>query len=142
MLTIRSLGVLVFLVLALANGGRDAAKGQAEPGPVYEGQSLTHWIAALQDANPKVRLQAATALGKMGVTRSGAAWKPAIPALIERFQDADQAVFPATAVAPGGSPDAMPDLCRALAHKDAQGRRWSAFARGEMGRGPTGRLPA
>jgi HEAT repeat protein len=113
---------------------RADAKG---PEPVHKGQPLSHWIKALQDANPKVRLQAATALGKTYLKES-----PAISALIERFQDEDKAVCQAAAVALGGSLQAMPALCRGLTNKDPRVRRWSAFAIRHMRRVMGGLLAA
>lgn len=95
---------------------------------VAEGKSLDEWIKALEDKQAKVRLQAATALGRLGFEA-----RPAVPALIERLKDQDEMVCQAAARALS-QVAGVPDLVRLLGHKDARVRRWGAFAIGDLRR--------
>jgi HEAT repeat protein len=121
-------------VVAVANGNAKAQLDKAEN--VFEGKPLTDWIKALEDKKPQARIQAATALGRMGFKA-----RPAVPALIERFKDEDDMVCQAAAVAMGRIAD-VADLIRVLGDKDVRVRRWGAFAIGDLRRSLGGLHPA
>ena len=55
--------------------------------PSYEGKSIDEWVKDLKSNDARVRGEAAAMLGRIGAPA-----KPAIPALIETFKDADPMV--------------------------------------------------
>jgi HEAT repeat protein len=124
---LKLLGLFVALMILIEGELRIVRADAKEAEPVHGGKSLSSWITALGDADAKNRLRAVMALGEIPFKES-----PAIPALIERFKDEDQAVCRAAAAALGRKQYAVPALCHALGDKEARVRRWGAFALRKM----------
>ena len=74
--------VFAFCVLVVMLSGC----GQADP-PLSGGKPVSHWLAALQDPDPKCRQKAVTKLGNVGATDAAV-----YPALVEALKDADASV--------------------------------------------------
>jgi hypothetical protein len=84
-----SLGVMVLLLTATANGQATAAKSQE---PVSDGRTLSEWIADLKALAPQTRNAAAYEIASMGPAAAAA-----VPALIVALDDPAAAVrFPVT----------------------------------------------
>jgi HEAT repeat protein len=64
------------------------------PPPLAGGKPVSHWVAALQDREPKMRKKAATKLGNVG-----AADPAAVPALVGALKDPDAGVRAEAALA-------------------------------------------
>jgi len=126
---------LTFAFIVVVTNGNAATQFDKDES-VFEGKPLKDWIKTLEDKQPQARVQAATALGRMGHKA-----EPAVPALIERFKDEDEMVCQAAAVALGRVASAA-DLIRVLGNKDARTRRWGAFAIGNLRRPLGGLHPA
>jgi HEAT repeat protein len=122
------------LIAALVNGTARAQLDKAED--VFEGKRLNDWIKALEDKQPQARIQAATALGRVGFNS-----RQAVLALIARFKDEDEMVCQAAAGALGRIAN-VADLVRILGNNDASVRRWGAVAIGDLRRALGGMHPA
>src|SRR5438270_11030202 len=98
----------------------------------HNGQTISHWRHALQDPNPKVRIEAANAIGTLG----GQA-KSAVPELIAAIQDKHDAVRVKAATAlwsiSQDAKEAVPALTAALKDQSAEVRLCAAGALGEIG---------
>ncbi|MCI0639525.1 MAG: HEAT repeat domain-containing protein [Gemmataceae bacterium] len=97
--------------------------------PTYGKDALPLVLDSLRDAEPRVRMQAAFALGRVSGDLS-----KAVPKLGELVQDADPVVRAAAVAALGrGGEEALPHLKTALADPTANVRAAAALALGSLG---------
>jgi HEAT repeat protein len=110
------LSLLVGLALAAWAGPPLRAPIRAEApdsrAPAYKGKSLEAWIAALQDRDPAVRTEVATALRAYGPEAP-----EVVPALIGSLRDKEVRSISADALLAWGRP-VVPELVKALKGKD------------------------
>src|SRR5436853_416173 len=96
------------------------------------GKPLGQWRQALKDPSPKIRREAAVALGKAGTQSKGA-----VPDLAAALKDSDDGVRIQSANAlwsiSADAAGAVPELTAALKDKNAEVRLNAAGALGEMG---------
>ena len=84
--------------------------GKSEPDPTYSGRPLSHWLRALQSADPETRDGALDALRPIGPEA-----KAAIPALVELMGSDDVFVgAPVSCLLGQIGPAALPALMEAL----------------------------
>ena len=93
-----------------------------------EAKELDELIKQLSDRDERMRIQAAKALGNLGV-------KAVVPSLIKSLSDTDRDVQQAAAKAPGklGYGSAVPALITALSDSEGMVRRYAAEALGKLG---------
>src|SRR5262249_49846807 len=127
----RARGVCLCLaVLLLAGQGgeaqdKDKPKKAPTKEPQFKGKPLSHWTKALKGKDVLARVEALNVLAQ-----AGAEAKPAVPALIGVFRDADAPYLhplAAVALARVGAP-AVPDLQTALKDKVGLVRGGAALA--------------
>jgi len=130
--TIRQLSVATIATVALA---LSACSPQSvvqlapppQPEPTFQGRSLSDWTEALKDSNPKTRVGAAWALGRIGPSAA-----PAVPALIEALSDPDKLVRTQSIAALGkigpGAAAAIPSLDQLATDNDWATRKLASAA--------------
>jgi HEAT repeat protein len=113
----------ILLVVVLAAVGC----GGGSPSTQVGGKSVSHWVQALQDRDPRVRKKAVDKLGNVGTA------DPAVvPALIQALKDRDagvraEAVLRLLQLGPAAR-DAVPALAEAQKDADATVRDHAARA--------------
>jgi HEAT repeat protein len=113
--------LLILVLLALLCGCRKA------PPTLAHGQPVSHWVEALRDPDPVVRMKAVKILGNVGPADA-----TAIPALITAVKDADfavrdEAVLALLKIGPAAR-DAIPVLTEAQHDEDPTVRSHAAKA--------------
>jgi HEAT repeat protein len=101
--------------------------GRKESPIQSHGKPVSHWVEALQDANPKARKKAVIALGHVGT-----ADPDVVPALIEAVKDRDaavrcEAILALFNIGPAAE-DAIPVLAAAKKDQDSRVRSYAAKA--------------
>src|SRR5262245_40640575 len=95
--------------------------------PVYDGKTVSEWVALLKDKDDKVRLKAA-----FWLRQAGPEAKAAVPGLLDSLKDKNVSVRQESAFALGriGPPakPAIPSLINALKDEDYYVRYGSVFA--------------
>jgi HEAT repeat protein len=115
---------VVLPLLLVVAGGCNGKKGEE---PKAGGRPLSHWLEALHDKDPAVRLKAATKLGNIGSD------DPAVvPALIAATKDADatvraEAILSLLKIGPKAK-EAAPALTEALKDRDPKVRQYAEKA--------------
>src|SRR5262245_8418255 len=125
-------GLLSLLLSGAVWLGGPPLMDAAEKEPTFEGKSLSAWVEALKDKDPKIRVQAAKALESIGPKA-----KAAVPALIDALKDESVLVRGPAAGALGGiGPEAkaaVPALVETLKDKNEHLRCQAALALGKIG---------
>lgn len=134
--TTSSLGLLVLLVV-VAPTARAAETPEAQS--IFQGRTLSQWIAALRSEQLPLRVRAITALSEAGPAASVAV--PALPGVFREREASPLQPLAAMALARVGV-RAIPQLERALAHESPQTRAGAALALGLIGRPAYGTAPA
>ncbi len=112
---------------------------EKEKPPIYRGKTVKEWIGGLRGPDPRIRLEAALALGEAGIDA-----EPAVKALAGALKDPFPQIRVAAANALAGlgaeAAPAVPNLALLLRDPDPKVREAGSQALGEMGDAAVPRL--